>query len=227
MKSLVLFLLGSLAFHLHAAPSLGVVRATPMTAVIGTPTLVSVLASISDPSLIPTSVNLLGLNPNGTTTVLGMLHDDGLNGDAVAGDLVFTLAVTLNAPSASQIQLQVSVAFRGVLQRVRSPIMNVFFQAANAPQQTIAALAQNLAAGNTTAAMNYVVASNKTTTALNTLSQQGLNALASMIQAGVLVSSQTDLRVFQAPFVTPSGITTTVEFSMVPGPNGQWLINSW
>jgi hypothetical protein len=198
-----------------------------MTAIVGSPTQITVTASISDPSLIPASVNLLQLNANGTTAILGTLHDDGLNGDAFAGDLVFTLPVTLNAPIASQIQLQVSAAFKGVLQRVKSPTMNVFFQAANAPQQAIAALAQNLAAGNTTAALNYVVASNKTTTALSTLGQQGLNVLASILRGGVLVRSQNDLRVFQAPFITPDGSTTTVEFSMIPGPNGQWLINSW
>ncbi len=209
------------------APSIGLVRATPTTTVIGIPTQVSVQASITDPALIPNSVDLLQLNTDGTSTMLGNLHDDGLNGDAFAGDLVFTIVVTLNAPTVSQIQLQVSAAFTGQLLPVRSGIMNVFFQPANAPQQAIAALAQNLAAGNTTAALNYVVATDKTTTALNTLSKQGLKALGSMLQAGLLVRSQNDLRVFQAPFVTPTGITTIVEFSMIPGPNGQWLINSW
>jgi len=172
-------------------------------------------------------VILLQLNTDGTSTVLGSLHDDGLNGDAFARDGVFSDVVTLNAASAGQIQLEVSAAFTGQFLPVRSGIMTVFFQPANAPQQAIAALVQNLAIGNITVALNSVVPSEKTTNALNTLNQQGLNALASMLQAGLLVSSQNDLRVFQAPFVTPNGTATTVEFTMVPGPNGQWLINSW
>jgi hypothetical protein len=217
---------GLLALRLHAAPAMGLVRATPMTAIIGTPTQITVTASISDPTLIPASVDLLQLNPDGTTNILGTLHDDGLNGDASAGDLVFTLLVTLNAPTASQIQLQVSAAFKGTLQRVKSSTTNIFFQASNAPQQSVAALAQNLTVGNTAAAMNYLVATNKTTSALSSFGQPALNALASMLQAGVLVISKNDLRVFRAPFVTPTG-ATTVEFSMIPGPNGQWMINSW
>lgn len=229
MKSTILLLLGSGGFagSIEAAPSIGTVRVAPTTVVVGTPTLVSVQASLTDPLLIPSSVNVLQLNPNGTTTVLGILHDDGLNGDRSAGDSIFTFAVTLNAPSVSQIQLQVSAAFRGILQRVRSPIVTVFFQPGNAPQLAIATMVQNLTAGNKTAVLNSVVASGKTAAALSAFNQQALNVLAGMLQAGVLVRSQGDLRVFQAPFVTPNGATTTVEFTMVPGPNGQWLINSW
>ena len=124
-----------------------------MAAVVGTPTQITVTASISDPSPIPTGVNLLQLNANGSTTILGTLHDDGLNGDAFAGDSVFTFLVTLNEPTASQVQLQVSAAFKGVLQRVKSPIMNVFFQPADAPRQSMIALAQNLATGNISSAL--------------------------------------------------------------------------
>src|ERR1039458_9608493 len=157
MKVLPLLLLGAITIHLQgAAPSIGTTNVSPITAIVGTPTQVTVQASITNPSLIPGSVNLLQVNLNGTTTILGTLHDDGVNGDAYAGDLVFTFVAALNEPQESQVQLQVSAAFKGVLQRVKSPIINVFFQAANAPQQAIAALAQNLVSGNTTLALNYV-----------------------------------------------------------------------
>jgi hypothetical protein len=205
---------------------MGVVRVVPTTAVVSIPTSVSVQASISDPSLIPNSVNLLQLNANGTTTVVGNLHDDGLNGDAFPADGVFTIVTTLNAASAGVAQLQVSATLQGV-GAVFSPILSVFFQPADAPQQSIAALAQDLAAGDRSAALSLVVQSGNTTRALSTLDSQGLSALASMLRAATLVSSQDDLRIFQAPFVTPGGTTTTVEFSMVPGPNGEWLIDTW
>ena len=225
MKVLVPFLLAALALQLHAAPTLGAVKVTPMTAVIGTVTQVTIAASITDRSLIPGSVNLVQVNSNGTTTILGALHDDGLNGDTYSGDLVFTFVAALSSPSANQVQLQVSAAFRGVLQRVKSPIMSVFFQAADAPQQAIVALAQSLASGNTALALNYVVPSEYST--VNTLTPQAATVLASMLKSAVLASSQNDLRVFRSPFVTPYGRTTTVELTMVPGPTGQWLINSW
>jgi hypothetical protein len=214
-----------LTFPVYAAPSIGAVRATPTTAVIDTPTQITVTASVTDPSLIPGGVNLLELNANGTTTILGTLHDDGLNGDAYAGDGVLTLLVTLKAASASQIQLQISAAFRGLLLRVKGPIMNVFFQPANAPQLSIAALAQYLQAGNTAAALNYVVPSESAT--ITALNQESMSTLASMLNSAILVASQNDFRIFQSSFVTPLGTTTAVELSMIPGPNGQWLINSW
>ena len=103
--------------------------------------------------------------------------------------------------------------------------MSVFFQAADAPQQAIVALAQSLASGNTALALNYVVPSEYST--VNTLTPQAATVLASMLKSAVLASSQNDLRVFRSPFVTPYGRTTTVELTMVPGPTGQWLINSW
>jgi len=216
---------GLLSFHLHGAPTLGLVNVTPITAVIGTPTQVTVTASITDPALIPGGANLLQLNPDGSTTILGVLHDDGRNGDAVAGDFVLTLVVTLNAPSASQIQLEVSAAFKGVLQRIKSPIVNVFFQSANAPQAAAAALSSLLIAGNISNALNYVGPAY--TSVLGALSQQGLNVLASILNNAVLVASAGDLRIFRSAFLAPDGTTTTIEFSMVPGPSGQWVINTW
>ncbi len=226
MRAIALLLPSLLALPIAAAPSIGVVTVTPMTAVVGSPTHVTIEASITDPSLIPGSINLLQLNPNGATTILGTLHDDGLGDDPVAGDLLFTLAVTLNAPSTSQIQLQISAAFKGILGRVRSTTMNIFFQSADAPQKAIAALAQNLAAGNIAGALNYVIPSSRNTTALNTLNQDSLNALAAILTAGVLIESEPDLRVFRAPTIS-TGPARTVEFSLIPGPNGQWLINNW
>ncbi len=220
-------MLGTFAGQLFGAPAIGMVRASPMTAVIGTPTPITVTASITDPTLTPASVNLIQLNGDGTSTILGAMHDDGLNGDASAGDLVFTAVVTLSSASAAQIQLEVSAAFRGDLLRVKSPAVSVFFQPANAAALSIAALAQNLAAGNTNAAINFVVPSDKFTTAMSSFGQQGLSVLASILQAGVLIKSQSDLRVYQSPYVAPDGTTTTVEFSMIPGSGGQWVVNSW
>jgi hypothetical protein len=211
----------------NATPSLGAVGATPMTAVFGTPTQITVTASITDSSLIAGGVNLLQLNANGTSTIIGTMHDDGLNGDAYAGDLVFTRVVTLNSPSASQIQLQVSAAFKGVLQRVKSPIMNVFFQAANAPQQSITALAQNLAVGNISSALVSFLDSDKASAILNKLNAAGQQQLANAFAAALLVSSNGDLRLFRVPWTAPNGSVLTLEVALEPNSNGNWVIVSW
>jgi len=227
VKALSPLLLVAFSLCLQAAPTIGAVRTTPMTALIGTPTLFTVTASVTDPSLIAGGVNLIQLNPNGTTTILGTMHDDGLNGDAFAGDLVFTLVVTLNVPTASQIQLQVSAAFKGVLQRVKSPMQTVFFQPANAPQQSIAALAQNLATGNISSALASFLDSDKASAILNNLNAAAQQQLANAFATAVLVSSNGDLRVYNVPWTAPSGNVVTLEVALEPNSNGNWVIVSW
>jgi hypothetical protein len=184
VKAHLILLFAASTVHLYGTPTIEIVSATPTTAAVGTPTEISVRASINDPSLIVGSVTLLQLNPDGTTTFLGVLHDDGLNGDAYAGDLIFTLNVTLSTPTASQIRLQVSAAFKGVLQRVKSPVVRIFFQPANR-----------------SAAANHAGASY--TGVLGALTQSSRNRLAASINAGVLAGSQNDLRSFQSTFVAP------------------------
>jgi len=88
---------------------------------VNTPTIVTFTVSITDPTLIPNSVSLLRLRaPGAQSIILGQMHDDGKNGDAVASDRTYTLQVSLNEPATGQIQLQVSAAFRGLLKRVTS-----------------------------------------------------------------------------------------------------------
>jgi len=228
MKRYQCFLfLGLLTIRAQAAPAIGSVRAIPTTAVIGTATEISVQASITDPSLIAGGANLLQLNPNGTTTILGTLHDDGLNGDAYAGDHVFTLLVTLNSSSAAQIQLEVSAAFRGMLQRVKAPTISVFFQAANAPGQSLATLAQNLAAGNIGAAQLFFVDSDRAGELFSAVGLSGIQALGGALLAAQVTASGPDLRVFSVPWVAPNGTILQLEVTLEPDLNGNWLVVAW
>jgi hypothetical protein len=89
--------------------------------VANTATTITATIQISDAALIPGSVNLLQLGATGTQpTILGVMHDDGLNGDAVSGDGIYTLQMSFDWMTAQQIPLQVSAAFRGQLNRVLS-----------------------------------------------------------------------------------------------------------
>lgn len=116
---LVVLLAGS-AIWLLAAPTIGVVQATPNVIPVNTPTEVTVTAVIIDASLISTSVNLNKIGTTGASTILGQLRDDGRSGDAVARDNIFTLRQNFIEGTAGQIQLQVSAAFRGLPRRVVS-----------------------------------------------------------------------------------------------------------
>lgn len=119
-----LLLIGG-ASWLLAAPTIGSTNATPTLINVGIPATITVTSVITDAALISTSVNLLRLFPNGTTAILGQLHDDGKNGDQIAGDKTFAVQVTLNEAAEGQVKLQVSAAFRGVLTRARSSIVAI------------------------------------------------------------------------------------------------------
>ena len=84
-------------------------------------TTVLVTAGINDSAVISNSVNLLRIGATGTqSTILGVMHDDGINGDELAGDNVYTIAITFNEATTTTITLQVSAAFKNRLQRVLS-----------------------------------------------------------------------------------------------------------
>ena len=106
-----------------ATPVVGTPTATPVMIVVNTPTTVTVTASIT-PAPILNGVNLLRVGATGTqSTILGVMHDDGKNGDAVAGDGTYTLQVPINEATAGQIKLQVSAAFRALMMRAVSPTL--------------------------------------------------------------------------------------------------------
>ena len=105
--------------RLSATPALNVVSASPNIIPSNASTAITITARITDSTLIPNSVNLLQVGPQGSTTILGQLRDDGSEGDAVAGDHIYTIVHSFAIPT-GQIQLQVSAAFAGALRRVLS-----------------------------------------------------------------------------------------------------------
>lgn len=108
------------------APIIGLTKASPTFTTINTPTQITVTSVITDPTVIPTGVNLTRVNDDGkATTVMGQLHDDGRNGDAVAGDKIFSYQFTVNQPTEGMVAMQVSAAFKGVLRRSVSSIVVV------------------------------------------------------------------------------------------------------
>jgi len=101
-------------------PNVGTPSTTPSLIVVNTPTTVTVTVSIA-PTPLANGVNLLRLGATGTQpTILGVMHDDGKNGDVLAGDSIYSLQVAFDEPMAGQIQLQTSVAFSGILKRILS-----------------------------------------------------------------------------------------------------------
>ena len=108
----------------EAAPVVGPLAAVPAAVTAGTPTDVTFTSTITDPLLLANGVNLIRTDAAGkSSTIVGIMHDDGINGDAVAGNKTFSLSVHVNASPAGATYYRVSAAFRGVLQRTLSPIV--------------------------------------------------------------------------------------------------------
>jgi hypothetical protein len=110
--------LASFPFSAQATPVIG----TPASSAVQSGTFqVTTTCQITlgpgDPAVSPGGVNLLRVDGGGQSFV-GIMHDDGLNGDAVAGDGIFTL--TFQRGDVGSIQLQVSVGFEGIVRRLKS-----------------------------------------------------------------------------------------------------------
>lgn len=105
----------------QAAPSVALASAEPAQILINQASPVRFSADITDPNLIAGSVNLLRVGLPGTSpTIVGKLHDDGLNGDQFAGDGRYTIQAILNEPAPTQVVFRISAAFKGLLRRVNS-----------------------------------------------------------------------------------------------------------
>src|SRR5688500_5344739 len=80
---------------LAAAPSIGTVAAAPAYIIVNTVTDVLFTAHITDPSVIPTGINLLQIDSTGKTIrTIGLMRDNGTTGDATIGDKVFSLKLS-------------------------------------------------------------------------------------------------------------------------------------
>lgn len=120
----------ALSARLLATPAVGSPAVSPATVPAGQATDLIVTSQISDPTVIAVGVNLLRVGPT-ASVILGAMHDDGANGDAVAADGVFTLRIRVNEPAPGAVRLQVSAPFRGMLRRVLSEITGVPVVAGN------------------------------------------------------------------------------------------------
>ncbi|GCL62769.1 S8 family serine peptidase [Pseudaquabacterium pictum] len=93
---------------------------SPAVVSVGTPTILLVTARITQPNVIPGSVNVVRVGPGGATTVAGTLNDNGTAGDAVAGDGLHSGQVVLTESVEGNVGLRVSAAVRGQLRRLQS-----------------------------------------------------------------------------------------------------------
>ena len=103
------------------AGTIGSTLVSPAATPAGTAAVVTVTSVISDASVIAGSVQLQSLDSTGRViAITGNLHDDGLNGDAVANDGTYTLQTTVLQNAPGTLIFRVSAGFQGSLTRAFS-----------------------------------------------------------------------------------------------------------
>lgn len=126
-----LLLLAALLSGSAVAGTLGSPTLTPQTARAGTASTATLAISITDPNYTVGSANVQRLKDDGSiAAVVGNLHDDGLNGDATAGDHVYTLSWTVNEDQPGTVRYQVSAAFKREMKRTFSAPLSLTVQPA-------------------------------------------------------------------------------------------------
>ena len=211
----------------HAAPVVGVTEATPLAVPVGASTSVLVTSRILDAAVIPESVTLQNVAPDGTVTNVGILHDDGLNGDVSFGDKLFSLRITVQQSSPVELQYRVSAAFRGVLRRVNSEPFSIYVQATTAPQTMLTQFANALAGPDDNAVMAFLPDTRRSRERLEGLTSPMRTALANALRAATLVKTDGPTRIFSLHIVRPDGVSATTTIGVTQGPLGQWTVTFW
>lgn len=123
-----------------ATPNVQVFAADPAVLAPGRANGVLFSARIADPSVITSSIFVQRVDSTGRRTVVGRLNDRGEDGDAVAGDRVYSLRVNVFETAAGPVQFFVNAAFRGVVGRFISSAIPVTVTNDAAPRQSSIAI---------------------------------------------------------------------------------------
>ncbi len=116
--ALCISLLGGRAVMAQTVAPVGV---TPATVPVGQGTPVIVTAVITDPAVLAAGVQVQRYDSQGRVVgVLGLLNDDGANGDELAGDKTFSGRLTVYELAPGTFTMRVSAAFQGRILRVLS-----------------------------------------------------------------------------------------------------------
>ncbi|MEQ1870652.1 MAG: hypothetical protein ABL961_11570, partial [Vicinamibacterales bacterium] len=135
--AIVAMLLATTVVLLRAAATIDSVGASITSVSVNAQVTVLFTATITEPSVIGTGVNLLKTDATGRTlSVVGVMNDDGVGGDVARGDKIFSRAVVLNESALGAVYHRVSAPFRAVILRTLSPIITI--QVVPAPPTNVA-----------------------------------------------------------------------------------------
>jgi hypothetical protein len=211
-----------------AAPVIGKTAPSVNAFPIGITTQIDVKSVIYDPKLIPESVTLQRLNADGSITNIGVLHDDGLNGDKSPDDQVFMLRFSLNVTKPTQYRFRVSAAFKGTLQRSFSEPFSIYARLEKKPEQMLSTLAAKLSRGDLTAALTHFSSNPHSEEKLKSLTPEMVAAISEGIRTATLARSDgPTVRIYSVRIARKDGKSITTEIGLTQIPSGEWYVMFW
>jgi hypothetical protein len=211
-----------------AVPSVDNVAASPSVISVDATTEVTVTAQISDESVIPASINLFQIDASGRTLAfLGILRDDGTNGDSTPGDQTFALRLPFSVSTPGDIRLRISAAFRGVLRRVFSQIVILTVRSGTPAELTLITLAAEISSGNISAALKRFSASPLNRETLLALDTSGRAKLSAALQSAKFVRQIDNLRIYELLWTEINGTSRHIHISLSELRSGEWVVSSW
>lgn len=112
---------GAYLLRAQSATATVTLVADPGIVIVNTPTQVKFTATVTTgPSQTISGVNLLRIGATGSSSVAATMRDDGTAGDAVAGDKIFTVILSLDEGQVETFGYQGSAALRGQIRRTLS-----------------------------------------------------------------------------------------------------------
>jgi hypothetical protein len=195
----------------EAAQTIDWIRADLQNVNVNQPTTVTIAVQVaSDPTLIPTSINLVRYDSAGKATAnLGRLYDDGTHGDTLAGDNVFISQIVFNEPAPTTILLKASVGYKGLLKRILSDSLPI--QVNFTPTQVISNVTNDLRTANIDGAMNGFTSASINQEVLSGMDAASLNRLADYFQGARLIRQTNNYRVYES-YLEVNGEMRLLEF---------------
>jgi hypothetical protein len=181
-----------------------------------------------DPDLLPSTVALYHADPQTQQhSRLMTMYDDGTHGDALRGDNVFTVIVSVTQPTPVVLFLAAGASYRDGAAPVFSETARLFVQATMSVEDALTDLANRIEQNDISGALHYFATSAKTTAFLGALGPVQRARFVALLRARQLVRTDGDIRVYSSPWLEPDGTTTPIELGVTRDPLGQWVIFSW
>jgi hypothetical protein len=209
-----------------AAPVIGQTTVSANTFFVGSTPQITVTSIITDSSVIPASVVLQRINADGSLTNIGVLHDDGLNGDVSFGDRLYSLRFPMSSTAPAAFRFRVSAAFKGQVQRVFSETIVVYAQSNIAPEQMLTQLAGEMASGDIEAALKHFSANPRNREKLSGFTPVMLASMSAGLRTATLLRSDGPTRIY-AIRITNGSNSITAEIGLTQIPSGEWYVMYW